>query len=218
MICKEEDCENPHLSRGWCGKHYKQHKKAGHFSPERIKASLCGHEGCLRKHYSRGLCEAHSKQRKNGRYPSPIVIRAPRGSVHSQKCTVAGCDHRQYAKGLCKGHNVAKSRGRELVPLRKRRPYLVPLLNPRTGYEEIYVPNLRGSGRGRRIHYHRYVMELHLGRPLVEKENVHHINGVRDDNRVENLELWSSSQPSGQRVSDKLAWAREIIALYDEAN
>lgn len=42
-------------------------------------------------------------------------------------------------------------------------------------------------------------------------------NGVRDDNRIENLELWSTHQPSGQRLEDKLAYAKEIIALYDAA-
>jgi len=41
------------------------------------------------------------------------------------------------------------------------------------------------------------------------------VNGVRDDNRPENLELWSKSQPKGQRATDKLAWAKEIIRMYE---
>src|SRR5439155_14400085 len=50
---------------------------------------------------------------------------------------------------------------------------------------------------------HRILMEGRLGRPLTDTETVHHINGQREDNRPENLELWDHAQPHGQRVSDK---------------
>jgi hypothetical protein len=57
-------------------------------------------------------------------------------------------------------------------------------------------------------------MEKALGRKLHLDETVHHINGVRHDNRLENLQLWSSSHPRGQRVDDKVSWALEMIARY----
>jgi hypothetical protein len=72
--------------------------------------------------------------------------------------------------------------------------------------------NIRGTGI--KIQEHRAVMMQHLGRDLIKDENVHHINGVRVDNRLENLELWNKTQPSGQRVVDKIEWATELLAFY----
>ncbi len=70
--------------------------------------------------------------------------------------------------------------------------------------------------RSKYIFEHVLVMEEHIGRYLLDRENVHHLNGVRDDNRLKNLELWIKTQPSGIRVEDAVNWAHEIIERYSK--
>ena len=65
-----------------------------------------------------------------------------------------------------------------------------------------YVILSRGGKSGYGQPEHRYVMEQMLGRKLEPYETVHHKNGVRHDNRPDNLELWSTRHGRGQRVAD----------------
>lgn len=87
-------------------------------------------------------------------------------------------------------------------------------LMSKTGYILVTQPD-HPAALNNRVAEHRLVMETKLGRYLLPGENVHHMNGVRHDNRPENLELWVVSQPHGQRPADLVLWAREIIDRYE---
>lgn len=121
---------------------------------------------------------------------------------------------------LCDAHYRQKISGKELRPLSVR--HRAKAGEPRSsyttekGYVVVYKKGHENAWKNGYMFEHVFVMSEMLGRPLTDKENVHHKNGVRCDNRPENLELWSTSQPYGQRVRDKIAWAREILDLYGD--
>lgn len=137
--------------------------------------------------------------KRKGRPPGTPGIRSTR------VCEIPDCTLKHSAHGWCDKHyRLWKKNGHPLV-LRKAPP------GTGTRSEAGYVSV---GYEGKKYLQHRLVMALHLGRDLTSNETVHHKNGVRHDNRIENLELWSCSQPSGQRVLDKLRWAWEIIERY----
>jgi hypothetical protein len=112
-------------------------------------------------------------------------------------CKTDGCEEpvRRNKKGIGQGYCGAHFNSWSTQRLPGSR------LKGPSGY--VIVKREDGSFIGE----HRAVMEQHLGRRLLSSETVHHINGVRDDNRLENLELWYSPQPYGQRVEDLLRYA-----------
>lgn len=136
----------------------------------------------------------------------------PKGST----CEVEVCDREIYANNLCQAHDARRRTGGRLdTPIRRRvagRGEQEWRIDKRSGYR---VKQRTVDGRQVNLREHREVMAEVIGRPLKPNETPHHKNGVRHDNRPENLELWVKNQPAGQRAVDLLAWAREIIQTYE---
>ena len=174
---------------------------------------LCSIDGCDNKHSSKGYCNKHYLRLKQ--HGDPNYRKTPE---RAEICSVVGCNSKHFAKSYCSKHYARYRRYGDpsVVKHKRTEKGKVNRINE-YGYRLVSVPEkfwVKGGGNSNVTGEHRVVMMEYLGRRLTPEESVHHKNGDKLDNRLENLELWTSSHPSGQRVEDKLKWADEIISMY----
>lgn len=192
------------VARGLCRRHYARLHRKGDLEarPWRPQAE-CTVDGCDRQSESGGYCSMHRWRVRAHGEPGPAqqVKRGRRKAV--LPCTVDGCDRPRKGATYCRLHDERLRRTGEVGPVQPTR--VRGVVKPRKdGYIRLTMPD------GRRVLAHVLAMEQHLGRRLVDGENVHHKNGVKHDNDPSNLELWLVMQPTGQRVEDLMKY----IARY----
>ena len=143
--------------------------------------------------------------------PSNGIYRIRFGS-YGNAVRLAGLEVRKPIPGeKCKRNRDLAHKGKQSFAWKGGR------IKDANGYIHIWNPEHPNANIGRRKSYvaeHRMVMSDHIGRPLRRDETVHHKNGNREDNRIENLELWTSNHPSGQRVNEVISWAKKYLESY----
>jgi|ERR1019366_1856990 hypothetical protein len=216
--CLVSSCSGEVVARSLCSRHYREWAKT---QPRPV----CSVEGCSSTAKSTGarlgspMCVKHyTRWVRYG--DSSVNNKLPR----VDRCLVVGCKRNPREGGAAKQYCGLHYRRwyKHGDPLHiEYAPRGTGTTNAR-GYRVVFA-----DGKSRQEH--RVVAEQVLGRSLLPTENIHHRNGARSDNTAgpcltlpkctcvdgpHNLEMWSTMQPSGKRIPDLIAYAKEILRRY----
>jgi hypothetical protein len=220
--CRIEGCNRKPRGKNLCPAHYERLRKFGDLLEQIPVGGIvrekrkCRIKNCKRPHKGYGLCEAHLERAK--KYGDPL--RGGNLKLYRQqpKCSINGCSKSTVAKNLCAAHyNRVKKHGDPLADRPLRRMYRDSRdarYTAKSGYVYLYIPGHRMATTIGYVAEHRLVASEMIGRPLESNESVHHINGIRDDNRPDNLEIWNCAQPAGQRIDQKLQFFTALAEDY----